>query len=293
MRSIASITRLIIADAFANKASDIHLDPTPLLTTVRLRIHGNLLSAYSLPAECHPELISRLKILSRLRIDEHICPQDGRFTFRVPDSSTEFDVRVSILPANYGESAVMRLLTPFNEQISLTNLGLTDDYRQAIQIALAQPHGMIVVVGPTGSGKTTTVYAFIRELLETQRLIVSIEDPIEYSIPGVRQIQVQPEHGLSFAEGLRALLRQDPDVIVVGEIRDAETANLAVQAAHTGHLVLSTLHAIGVHEAFARLGELGVAHQRLAAIQITIIGQRLARDADGEGRHGEFTLLHA
>lgn len=290
-RSIVAITRLMLTDAFVCGASDIHIDPTPDITLVRLRIDGLLATAYSLPKECHLELISHIKILSRLRIDEHLRPQDGRFTFVLPDSATEFDIRVSTLPTQHGECTVLRLLVTPVDDISLTRLGVTDEQEVELRRALTSSHGMVLIVGPTGSGKTTTLYGIIRELSGSERSIISIEDPIEYSLPGARQVQVQ--HGLTFAAGLRAILRQDPDIIIVGEMRDPETATLAVGAAHTGHLVLSTLHATSAESAFARLEELGVSRRRLQAIDILIIAQRLIRNHDGPGRHGEFTFLHA
>lgn len=291
-RSIIAITRLMLADAFASVASDIHIDPGFQQTLVRLRIDGELSDVYSLPVDCHQELISRLKILARLRIDEHTTPQDGRFTFKAPDSSNEFDVRISILPTQHGESAVLRLLVPPEGKNSLAELGMTERQQDELTDILERTHGIVLIVGPTGSGKTTTLYALIHELLDAHRSIVSIEDPIEYSLPGVRQVQVRPQHGLSFAEGLRAILRQDPDIIVIGEIRDSETANIAMNAARTGHLVLSTLHAIDTEGTFARLEELGVSRSRLESIRPMIISQQLIRIQGAAGRRGKFTFFY-
>lgn len=291
-RSIITIARLMLADAFANGASDIHVDPNPQQTHVRLRIDGELAISYFLPLDCHTELVSRLKILSRLRIDEHNSPQDGRFVFKIPDSPEEFDVRVSILPTQHGESVVLRLLVPPGGKDSLAELGLTEQQREQITDVLGLTHGIVLIVGPTGSGKTTTLYALIRELLDAHRSIVSIEDPVEYSLPGVRQVQVRPQHGLSFAEGLRAILRQDPDIIVIGEIRDSETANIAMNAARTGHLVLSTLHAVDAEGTFARLEELEVSRSRLESVRLVIISQQLIRIQGVAGRRGKFTFFN-
>lgn len=292
-RSIVTIARLMLSDAHASKASDIHIDPAPDATRVRLRIDGELSDSYAIPAAFHNELVSRLKILSRLRIDEHFSPQDGRFTFAVPDTDIRFDVRISILPTQFGESVVLRLLIPPSEGTSFAGLGLQEDQLVDVEQMLHSSHGLVLIVGPTGSGKTTTLYALIRALAQANRSIISIEDPIEYSVPGVRQVQVQPNYGLTFAEGLRAILRQDPDVIVVGEIRDAETASLAVNAAHTGHLVLSTVHAVNADGMFARFKELGIARARFQSIHILVVAQTLVRNPGREGRRGEFTLLYA
>lgn len=283
----------MIADAHAQNASDIHIDPSRSKTQVRLRVDGLLQDPYTIPANRHAELVARLKILSRLRTDEHMLPRDGGFRFTLPNDGPSFDIRISIVPTQYGESVVLRLLMPPENADSLANLGMNPEQENATLEMLKGPHGMVLVVGPTGSGKTTTLYALIRHLAPTRRSIVSIEDPIEYSIPGIRQIQVMQQHGLTFAEGLRAVLRQDPDVIVLGEMRDAETANLTVNAAHTGHLVLSTLHATSAASARARLEELGINGHRFDSVRVLVIAQKLVRRSGASGRQAEFELHYA
>lgn len=292
-KSIISISTFMIADAYSCRASDIHIDPDHSGTQVRLRIDGLLQDPYSIPADFHTELIARLKILSRLRTDEHFAPQDGGFRFILPNEESFFDVRLSVIPTRYGESAVLRLLIPPENVGSLAKLGMDHGQENAVVEALENTHGMVLIVGPTGSGKTTTLYALVRRLARSGRSIISIEDPIEYSIPGIRQVQVMPQHGLSFAEGLRALLRQDPDIIVLGEMRDAETANLALNAAHTGHLILSTLHSADGAGARSRLEELGIEKRRLEAIRTLVIAQRLIKVPGKKGRRAEFELHHA
>lgn len=292
-RSIISITTLMIADAHAQRASDIHIDPYYSNTQIRLRIDGLLQDSYFIPASCHAELIARLKILSRLRTDEHFVPRDGGFRFALPNDGLSFDIRLSIVPTQYGESAVLRLLVPLENGDSLGKLGMDCEQENIVLEMLRGAQGMVLIVGPTGSGKTTTLYALIQQLIGTHRSIVSIEDPIEYSIHGIRQMQVVPHHGLTFAEGLRAILRQDPDIIVLGEMRDAETANLAVNAAHTGHLVISTLHATNAAGARARLEELGVGARRLDSIRTLVIAQSLVKKIETNGRQAEFELRHA
>jgi len=292
-RSIIAIATFLIADAYIHRASDVHIDPAVSGTQVRLRIDGLLSDPYTLPRDCHVELIARLKILSRLRTDEHFSPQDGAFTFTLPDGSTAFDIRLSIVPAHNGECAVLRLLIPLQKSDSFVSLGMTPAQECLVEKALTLPHGLILIVGPTGSGKTTTLYACIRRLVSTRRAVVSIEDPVEYCISGVRQVSVLPHHGLTFAIGLRSLLRQDPDVIVVGEIRDAETAALALSAAHTGHLVLSTLHATSASSAYGRLEELAITDRRIAAAQPLIISQKLVQVPDNVGRQAEFEITYA
>ncbi len=292
-RSITTITTYIIADARMRNASDIHIDPIVSGTHIRLRIDGLLSDSYGLPANYHTELIARLKIVSRLRTDEHFSPQDGSFYFASPSGDPGFDVRLSIIPTQYGESAVLRLLIPPENSESLAGLGMKKEQELTVEKVLTLPYGFVLIVGPTGSGKTTTLYALIRRLIGTKRSVVSIEDPIEYSVPGMRQVQVVPRHGLTFADGLRSLLRQDPDVIVIGELRDAETANLALNAAHTGHLVLSTLHSTSAAGAFARLEELEVSAKRIELARPFVIAQNLIRTPGISGRTAEFELLYA
>ncbi len=239
--SIINLVDLLIDYAQEQRASDIHLDPLNDSLRVRLRIDGVLQDFNLLPKRIHPEIISRIKILTGMRTDEHQAAQDGRFR-RLMENNTPIDIRVSIAPTFYGENAVLRLLSDNSEQFTLDNLGFSETNKQRILNAIRKPFGMILATGPTGSGKTTTLYALIKKLNTKEVSIITIEDPIEYSIEGVKQIQANPRTGLTFASGLRSFLRQDPNIIMVGEIRDTETAGLAVNTALTGHLLLSTLH---------------------------------------------------
>ena len=275
-RSIIRLVEIIIERAHAARASDIHFDPRADGLQVSLRIDGVLESAHKLPMTSHSEIISRIKILSGLRIDEHYSPQDGRFRMVIP-SSVSIDVRVSIVPTYYGENAVLRLLSDAAESFSLANLGFTIRNRDMITRALARSYGMILATGPTGSGKTTTMYTLIKMLAEPGISIVTLEDPIEYSIAGVSQIQINPKTGLTFGNGLRSILRQDPNVIMVGEIRDGETAGLAVNTALTGHRLLSTVHTNDAPTTITRLLDMGVEPYLIASTISLAIGQRLVR----------------
>jgi len=224
----------------------------------------------------HAPTLARIKILAGLRTDEHFAAQDGRFRFHAPDG-TSVDMRVSIAPTYHGENAVMRLLTQGGRGGTLKALGCRRAHRSLIETALSRPHGMILATGPTGSGKTTLLYTLVRMLDSDIRSIITIEDPIEYSLPGIIQVPADPGRGLSFADGLRSILRQDPDVIMVGEIRDAETARLAVNAALTGHLVLSTLHTNDAAGAFPRLLDMGIEPYLIASTLNLVLAQRLVR----------------
>ncbi len=274
-----SVMRLIdalIMDAYIRGVSDIHIDPETDTLRVRMRIDGFLDEAYAFPNDVHAELIARLKILAGLRTDEHFLPQDGRFRFSLPDTSW-IDIRISIAPTFYGENAVMRLLSSKTEQSSLGELGIFSDDEHLLHQALSRSTGMIIVTGPTGSGKTTTLYTLMRILAKRSISLVTIEDPIEYSMPGVSQIQANQRTGLTFAKGLRSILRQDPDVLMVGEIRDAETAGLATNAALTGHLVLSTLHTSDAATTLPRLLDMGIEPYLIASTIRLVIAQRLVR----------------
>jgi type II secretory ATPase GspE/PulE/Tfp pilus assembly ATPase PilB-like protein len=275
-RSIIKLVDLLVGRAHESRASDIHLDPRADVLCVRLRIDGVLSDAHMLPMSIHGEIISRIKILSGMRIDEHYGAQDGRFRLVLP-SRISVDVRVSIVPTYYGENAVLRLLSDAAEEFSLSHLGFTVRNRDAITRALARPYGMILATGPTGSGKTTSMYTLVKLLNEPGISIVTLEDPIEYSIPGISQIQINPKAGLSFGTGLRSVLRQDPNVIMVGEIRDEETAGLAVNTALTGHRILSTLHTNDAATTIARLLDMGVEPYLIASTVSIAIGQRLVR----------------
>lgn len=258
------------------KSSDIHLDPELQGTKIRFRIDGVLQDIGRIRRDLHDEIIARIKILCGLRTDEHQAAQDGRFRAAVGEGGRT-DVRVSIVPTYYGENAVMRLLSDQAEEFTLESLGFTPDNRRTIMRAIAQPHGMILATGPTGSGKTTTLYTLVKMLNVPGISIVTIEDPIEYSIRGINQIQVNERTNLTFAYGLRSLLRQDPNIIMVGEIRDIETAGIAVNTALTGHLVLSTLHTNDAPTTLPRLLDMKVEPYLIASTVNVAIGQRLVR----------------
>lgn len=274
--SAVAIVEGLIADAYHLRASDIHLDPREHELSIRIRIDGRLISRPSLSRLAYQSLLSRIKVLAGLRTDEHQRPQDGRFRHDLP-RDTRLDIRVSIVPTYFGESVVLRILGATQTEHSLEALGFTDGQRRLIERALAKPHGLILLTGPTGSGKSTTLYTLLRTFDALSRSIITIEDPIEYSIPNVRQIEVNERTGLSFATGLRSILRQDPDILMVGEIRDSETARLAVNAALTGHLVFSTLHTNDSVSAIPRLLDLSIEPYLLSPTLRLIIAQRLVR----------------
>ncbi len=258
------------------RASDIHLDPEDKIFRVRFRIDGVLQDLYELPKNLHEEVVSRIKILAGLRTDEHQTAQDGRFR-TILENGSPVDVRVSIIPTYYGENAVMRLLSDGASEFSLKSLGFSPENQRKILIAMKKPYGMVLATGPTGSGKTTTLYTLVKMLNSRDSSIITIEDPIEYSVVGINQIQVNPRTGLTFANGLRSILRQDPNIIMVGEIRDAETAGIAVNTALTGHLVLSTLHTNDAATTLPRLLDMKVEPYLIASTVNIAIGQRLIR----------------
>ncbi len=266
----------IIEEAYEQRASDIHIDPLPESVRVRFRADGLLSDAHALPLHVHAEVIARIKILAGLRTDEHNAPQDGRFRYTFADGNW-IDVRVSVMPTYHGENAVLRLLVSAKEQYSLASLGFSQMERERIEKSLEHRGGMILATGPTGSGKTTTLYTLIQMLNRPEISIVTVEDPIEYAIEGVRQIQVNHRTGLTFASGLRSMLRQDPDVIMVGEIRDTETASIAVNTALTGHLVLTTLHTTNAATTLPRLLDMKIEPYLVASTIQLAIGQRLVR----------------
>ncbi|TSC88811.1 MAG: type IV pilus assembly protein PilB [Parcubacteria group bacterium Gr01-1014_3] len=273
--SIIHLVDSLILDAYKNRASDVHLDPEPSDLRVRLRIDGILHEAFTFPKEIHSEVLSRIKVLSGLRTDEHQAAQDGRF--KLTFDKVDVDVRVSIAPTFYGENAVMRLLAEQAEAFTLEGLGFIDNDLVKIQKAIKKPYGMILVTGPTGSGKTTTLYTILKMLNTSEVSIITIEDPIEYSITGIEQIQVNSRTGITFASGLRSILRQDPNVIMVGEIRDEETASIAVNAALTGHLLLSTLHTNDAPTTLPRLLDMKIEPFLIASTVNIAVGQRLVR----------------
>jgi len=272
---IAKITDFLIERAYQNQASDIHIEPYSYKTVIRYRIDGKLHDVLILPRALHDFLVARIKILAKLRIDEHDSAQDGHFSFSAPEE--KIDIRVSVVPIENGEKVALRLLARKTRRLGVKDLGISEELIPKIRTHLGKSWGLILTVGPTGSGKTTTLYAFLQILNKRELNIMTIEDPIEYDIEGVNQIQVNPKTNLTFAEGLRAILRQDPDIIMVGEIRDQETANLAVNAALTGHLVLSSFHAIDASSAIIRLIDIGIEPFIVASALELIIAQRLVR----------------
>lgn len=274
--SIISLIDGLIEEAQNSRASDIHIDPREKDVRVRLRIDGVLKDAYSLPREIHSEVITRVKVLAGLRTDEHQAAQDGRFR-TIFEGANPIDIRVSIAPAYYGENCVLRLLSEHAEKFTIDTMGFSSEDLTKIKNAIQKPYGMVLATGPTGSGKTTTLYTFLKSLHKPEISIITIEDPIEYSIEGVNQIQVNRKTELTFANGLRAILRQDPDIIMVGEIRDRETAGLAINTALTGHLVLSTLHTNDAATTLPRMLDLGLEPYLITATVNLVIAQRLVR----------------
>ncbi|MCJ7805863.1 GspE/PulE family protein [Patescibacteria group bacterium] len=272
---ISEIVSQILEFAVRARASDIHIESEEKATRVRYRIDGILQEKLTIPKELHDSLVSRIKILSGMKIDERRIPQDGRFNFKAADE--EVDLRVSSLPTTWGEKVVMRLLKKSGGVPELTELGLRGRALKNLHDAILVPHGIILICGPTGSGKTTTLYSIISKISTPKVNIVTLEDPIEYKIPGVNQVQVNPAAGLTFASGLRSFLRQDPNIILVGEIRDRETADLAIQASLTGHLVFSTLHTNDASGALPRLLDMGAEPYLLASSITAIVAQRIVR----------------
>ena len=265
----------VIAEAVKLKASDIHVEPYEATLSIRLRIDGVLREVLSLPARAAAALVSRIKVMARLDIAERRVPQDGRISLALGGKTV--DVRVSTLPARFGERVVMRILDKDEARLSLDALGMPEDMLTRFRTALAKPNGIILVTGPTGSGKTTTLYGALSELNDPSRNILTVEDPVEYAIDGVGQTQINPKVGMTFATGLRAILRQDPDIVMVGEIRDVETAEIAIQAALTGHLVLSTVHTNSAVGAVTRLRDMGAEPFLLSSTITGVIAQRLVR----------------
>lgn len=266
---------VIVRHGYKNRASDIHVEPFSRKILVRFRIDGVMHDVLEMPKELADLIVTRIKILSRMRTDEHRAAQDGKFRFTA--DGEQIDVRVSVVPVTYGENIVLRLLSTKAQQFNLSDLGFAEQDLKKVQRAIRKPYGMVLVTGPTGSGKTTTVYAFLKILNKRDVHIITIEDPVEYDIEGVTQIQVDPKTNLTFAKGLRAIVRQDPDIIMVGEIRDAETAGIAVNSAMTGHLVLSTLHANDSATTLPRLLDMGIEPFLLATTVNIVVAQRLVR----------------
>lgn len=272
---VTKIVQTVLRYAVEGGASDIHIEPSPEKTHVRFRMDGELHTSLELPGKVHPAVVARIKIISQMRLDEKRKPQDGRFSAKVENRRIDF--RVSTFPTQYGEKVVMRILDRSKSLATLDTLGFTPDDLATIREVIDRPYGIVLISGPTGSGKSTTLFAMLSALDREGANVVSVEDPVEYEIPGVAQSQVHPEIGYTFAAGLRSILRQDPDIIMVGEIRDKETAQLAIQAALTGHLVFSTIHTNTAAGVIPRLIDMGVDPFLIAPTLIAAIGQRLVR----------------
>jgi type IV pilus assembly protein PilB len=279
---ISKALSAILDYAGKNRASDIHIEPLENELKIRCRIDGVLREIMKLPKETEPPMISRIKILSNLKIDEHRIPQDGQFTVRVGEKA--IDLRIAISPVVWGEQVVIRLLDKSGTTLKLEDMGFHGRALRTIRKGLGSSNGMILTSGPTGSGKSTSLYALLQEIKNDTINIVTLEDPVEYKMEGINQIQVNAEVGLTFASGLRSILRQDPDVVMVGEIRDKETASLAVQAALTGHLVFSTLHTNSAAGILPRLLDMGIEPFLIASTVRTVIGQRLVRRISEKNR---------
>lgn len=279
---ISKALSTILDYAAKNRASDIHIEPLEHELKIRCRIDGVLREIMKLPKSTEPPLVSRIKILANLKIDEHRIPQDGQFT--IQSDGKAIDLRIAISPVVWGEQVVIRLLDKSGTTLKLEDMGYKGRALRAIREGIKSSNGMVLTSGPTGSGKSTSMYALIQEIKSDSINIVTLEDPVEYKVDGVNQIQVNADVGLTFASGLRSILRQDPDVVMVGEIRDKETAQLAVQAALTGHLVFSTLHTNSAAGILPRLLDMGIEPFLIASTVRTVIGQRLVRKISDEGK---------
>jgi type IV pilus assembly protein PilB len=294
---ISKTLSMVLDYAAKNRASDIHIEPLENELKIRCRVDGVLREIMKLPKSTEAPIVSRIKILSNLKIDEHRIPQDGQFTVRA--ANKDIDLRIAISPVVWGEQVVIRLLDKSGTSFKLEDMGYTGRALRTIRKGIKRPNGMILTSGPTGSGKSTSMYALIQEIKNDAINIVTLEDPVEYKISGVNQIQVNPDVGLTFASGLRSVLRQDPDVVMVGEIRDKETAQLAVQAALTGHLVFSTLHTNSAAGILPRLLDMGIEPFLIASTVHTVIGQRLVRRISPEHKESyqsdaaETEAIHA
>ncbi len=273
--AIIDLVDNMVADASVSRASDIHIDPAEKKVSVRFRIDGVLHNIYEFPKEIQSEVTTRIKVLSGLRTDEHQAAQDGRFRLNVEGFNV--DVRVSIAPTYYGENGVLRLLAEKSEAYTLEAMGFRGLDLEKVNRNAHKPYGMILATGPTGSGKTTSLYTILKMLNTREVSIITIEDPVEYAIEGIEQIQVNPRTGLTFADGLRSILRQDPNIVMVGEIRDEEAAGIAVNAALTGHLLLSTIHTNDAPTTLPRLLDMGIEPFLIASTVNVAIGQRLVR----------------
>ncbi len=272
---IANIVDLLVKYASSNKASDIHIEPYDSDSLIRFRIDGVLHDVLRLPKNLHDQIIARIKVMAKLRTDEHLKAQDGKMQAKLENE--DLDIRVSIVPIVEGEKAVLRLLSSHYRQFALPELGLTDENIEKVKSGFSKPYGMVLATGPTGSGKTTTIYAILKIINTRDKNISTIEDPVEYDIEGVNQIQVNAKTDLTFANGLRSIVRQDPDIIFVGEIRDNETAGIAINSAMTGHLVLSTIHTNNAATTLPRLIDMDIEPFLVASTVNVIVAQRLVR----------------
>ncbi len=273
--NVVELINYIVKQAIKAKTSDVHIEPHENVVVVRFRIDGILKDVLQIGKDVQESLLFRIKVAAKLRTDEHFAPQDGRIRFVIDNK--KIDTRISILPTSVGEKVVMRLLIKEGKSFSFTSLGMSDKDQLVVEKSYKRPYGMILAVGPTGSGKTTSLYAILQQLNSREVNITTVEDPVEYSIDGVNHIQVNNKANLTFASGLRSILRQDPDIIMIGEIRDSETANIAINAALTGHLVLSTLHTNDSISTIPRLIDMDVEPFLVASTLNIIIAQRLSR----------------
>ncbi|MDD4196565.1 MAG: ATPase, T2SS/T4P/T4SS family [Syntrophorhabdaceae bacterium] len=272
---VVKLVDLMLWQAIDKRASDIHLEPFEDHISLRYRVDGKLYEMTPPPKHMHLPIVSRIKILSRLDIAEKRLPQDGTFMVKIHDRTV--DLRISVIPTIYGEKVVLRILDRTGVVFDLAQMGFEDDDLEKLKKAIYSPYGLVFLTGPTGSGKSTTLYAILQEIKSTKKNIVTVEDPVEYRLVGINQVQVKPEIGLTFASSLRSFLRQDPDIMLVGEVRDLETAEICVRSALTGHLVLSTLHTNDAPSAVTRLFDIGVESYLLAPTLLAVVGQRLVR----------------
>lgn len=272
---VIQLVNLLITRAIEARASDIHIEPFEDTLRIRYRVDGVLLDQESPPKRLQRAVISRVKIMAKMNIAERRLPQDGRIRLQI--LGKDLDLRVSTIPTLHGESVVMRILDRSSLLLSLEDMGMPEDVRLQFQRLIRKPHGMILVTGPTGSGKTTTLYTALSEINSADKKIITIEDPVEYQLQGVNQIHVKSKIGLTFASGLRSIVRQDPDIIMVGEIRDAETADIAIHSALTGHLVFSTLHTNDAPGAITRLLDMGIENYLVSSVLVAVLAQRLVR----------------
>jgi type II secretory ATPase GspE/PulE/Tfp pilus assembly ATPase PilB-like protein len=281
--TLINLVNLLLLEAIQTRASDVHIEPFESELKVRYRVDGVLHEQPPPPKHLQPALIGRIKIMSGMNIAERYVPQDGHISLKF--EGRKVDIRVSTVPTLYGESVVMRILDKSSLRLDLDSLGMRSDHQEKLDQMIAKPHGMVLVTGPTGSGKTTTLYACLTKLNSPQKKVITVEDPVEYELHGINQMPVNPKRGLTFASGLRSILRQDPDVIFVGEIRDNETADIAIRSALTGHLVFSTLHTNDAISSVGRLDDMDAEPFLVASVIEGLLAQRLGRRVCGACRH--------